>query len=93
MPSLIAPAIARDRPLYSVTRAHFFPGNRHGFLVAINRDLSLKWAASLRNRFHDGCGVSPAQGGTLRITADRTERSIRVTAGRSDCQQLSSRST
>ena len=61
----IAPAIARDGTIYSVTRAHFFQGNRHGFLVAINRDLTLQWAASLRDRFHDGCGVSPGQGGTL----------------------------
>src|SRR5262245_44301596 len=61
----IAPAIARDGTIYSVTRAHFFPGSRHGFLVAINRDLTLKWAASLRNRFHDGCGVPAVQGGTL----------------------------
>jgi hypothetical protein len=64
----IAPAIAPDGTIYSVTRAHFDGpgiGSRHGFLLAINPNLTLKWAASLRNRFHDGCGVPPPQGGWL----------------------------
>jgi hypothetical protein len=63
----IAPAIAPDGTIYSVTRAHFDAsiGSRHGFLLAINPDLTLKWAASLRNRFHDGCGVPASQGGWL----------------------------
>jgi outer membrane protein assembly factor BamB len=34
-------------------------------LVAINPNLTLKWAASLRNRLHDGCGVPVSQGGVL----------------------------
>jgi hypothetical protein len=59
----IAPAIAPDGTIYSVTRAHFI--SRHGFLVAINPNLTSKWAASLRNRFADGCGVSVANGGIL----------------------------
>jgi hypothetical protein len=63
----IAPAIAPDGTIYSVTRAHLDAaiGSRHGFLLAINPNLTLKWAASLRNRFHDGCGVPVAQGGWL----------------------------
>src|SRR4029450_12572256 len=63
----IAPAIAPDGTIYSVTRAHFDAsiGSRHGFLLAINPDLTLKWAASLRNRFHDGCGVPVSEGGWL----------------------------
>jgi len=61
----VAPAIAPDGTIYVVTRGHFLIGSRHGFLLAINPDLTLKWAASLRNRLHDGCGVSPAMGGTL----------------------------
>ena len=68
----VAPAIAPDGTIYSVTRAHlpFIEGARHGFLVAINPNLTLKWAASLRGPdapgpfpgsylnggyFHDGC--------------------------------------
>src|SRR5262249_5443757 len=61
----VAPAIAPDGTIYVATRGHSLIGSRHGFLVAINRDLTLKWAASLRNRFHDGCGVPSAQGGVL----------------------------
>ena len=61
----IAPAIAPDGTIYTLTRGHFLIGARHSFLLAINPNLTLKWATSLRNRFHDGCGVSPATGGTL----------------------------
>lgn len=60
-----APAIAPDGTIYTVTRGHFVIGSRHGFLLAINPNLTLKWAASLRNRFNDGCGVPISQGGAL----------------------------
>jgi hypothetical protein len=60
----IAPAIdPRDGTIYSVTRAHLV--SRYAYLVAINSNLTSKWAASLRDRFHDGCGVPFSQGGTL----------------------------
>lgn len=59
----VAPAIAPDGTLYSVTRAHL--ASRHGFLVAVNPDLTPKWTASLRERFHDGCGVPVSAGGSL----------------------------
>src|ERR1043165_8150459 len=42
----IAPAVAPNGTIYSVTRAHFI--SRYGYLVAINPDLTLKWATSLR---------------------------------------------
>jgi hypothetical protein len=61
----IAPAIAPDGTIYTLTRGHFLIGARHSFLLAINPDLTLKWATSLRNRFHDGCGVPASQGGVL----------------------------
>ena len=66
----IAPAIAPDGTIYSVTRAHFI--SRHGYLVALKPDLTLKWAASLRGDdtvpgdyfsggyFHDGCNDGTA---------------------------------
>jgi len=60
-----APAIAPDGTIYTVTRGHFVIGSRHGFLLALNPNLTLKWAAALRNRFNDGCGVSVSQGGVL----------------------------
>ncbi len=58
----IAPAIAPDGTIYTLTRAHFLIGARHSFLLALNPNLTLKWATSLRNRFHDGCGVAPPEG-------------------------------
>ena len=59
----VSPAVASDGTIYTVSRAHF--NDRYAFLVALNPDLSLKWLASLRNRFHDGCGVAVADGGWL----------------------------
>ena len=59
----VAPAVAPDGAVYTVSRGHF--SDRAAFLIALNSDLSLKWAASLRNRFHDGCGVPVASGGWL----------------------------
>jgi hypothetical protein len=51
----IAPAIAADGTIYIVTRTHL--NERWGYLVAVNPDLTPKWNASLRERFHDGCDV------------------------------------
>jgi uncharacterized protein (TIGR03437 family) len=59
----VAPAIGPDGTIYSVTRAHF--NSRYSFLVAINPNLTKKWAASLRDRLHDGCGVPVSAGGWL----------------------------
>ena len=59
----VSPAVAPDGTIYTVSRAHF--NDRYGFLIALNPDLSLKWLASLRNRFHDGCGVAVSSGGWL----------------------------
>ena len=57
----VAPAIAPDGTIYTVSRAHF--NSSYGYLVAVNPDLTPKWAASLRDRLNDGCGVSlPANG-------------------------------
>lgn len=59
----VAPAIGPDGTIYSVTRAHF--SSRYSFLVAVNPNMTKKWAASLRDRFHDGCGVPVSAGGWL----------------------------
>lgn len=73
----IAPAIATDGTIYSVTRAHFI--SRYGYLVAINPNLTLQWATSLRGAdqtpgnyfsggyFADGCNDrnSPVLDSTL----------------------------
>jgi outer membrane protein assembly factor BamB len=51
----VAPAIGADGTIYTVSRAHL--NTRWGWMVAVNPDLSPKSATSMRNRFHDGCGV------------------------------------
>jgi hypothetical protein len=51
----IAPAVAADGTIYTVSRAHF--DAMVAYLVAVNPDLTVKWVASLQNRLNDGCGV------------------------------------
>jgi hypothetical protein len=51
----IAPAIASDGTIYTVSRAHF--DSRVGYLVAVNPDLTPKWQGSLQRRLSDGCGA------------------------------------
>lgn len=58
-----APAVASDGTIYVVTAAHSQGARRYSYLVALNPDLSLRWAASLRGRLRDGCGVLLPIGG------------------------------
>jgi hypothetical protein len=51
----IAPAIAPDGTIYTLSKAHV--SSRYNYLVAVNPNLTGKWAASLRGRLNDGCGV------------------------------------
>jgi hypothetical protein len=53
----VAPAIGPDGTVFTVTRASNTPAVNDAFLVAVWSDLRLKWAASLRGRLDDGCGV------------------------------------
>lgn len=55
-----APAIASDGTIYTVSKGHLV--TRYNYLIAVNPNLTGKWAASLRNRLNDGCGVSMAIG-------------------------------
>jgi outer membrane protein assembly factor BamB len=59
----VAPAVAPDGTIYTLSRAHF--NGRYGFLMAVNPDLTPKWIASLRDRLGDGCGVPASEGGVL----------------------------
>ena len=52
----IAPAIAPDGTIYTITKAHLV--TRYNYLLAVNANLTGKWAASFRGRLNDGCGVS-----------------------------------
>lgn len=64
----VGPAIAPDGTVYTISRAD--NNERYSYVVATNPDLSPKWAASMRDRLNDGCGVlvpiaptsAPAQG-------------------------------
>ena len=51
----VAPAVAPDGTVYTVSVAHF--DNMVAFLVAVNPDLTPRWAASLQHRLTDGCGI------------------------------------
>ena len=51
-----------DGTVYTISRAHL--NARWGWLVAVNPDLTPKWASSLRNRFNDGCNVLLPPNGT-----------------------------
>ena len=57
----VAPAIASNGTIYTVSRGHFV--TRYNYLIAVNPNLTLKWNASLRNRLNDGCGVLLPIGG------------------------------
>jgi hypothetical protein len=51
----VAPAIAADGTIYTISRAH--RDALVGYLVAVNSNLTPRWQASLQQRFSDGCGV------------------------------------
>ena len=51
----IAPAVAPDGTVYTASVAHFDPIVT--YLIAVNPDLTPKWAASMQNVLSDGCGV------------------------------------
>jgi hypothetical protein len=50
----VAPAVAPDGTVYTASRAHF--NSTYAYLVAVNADLTPRWAASLRGHLDDGCG-------------------------------------
>ena len=52
----IAPAVAPDGTVYTASRAQF--DGMQAYLIAVKPDFSgPKWAASLQDLLHDGCGV------------------------------------
>jgi hypothetical protein len=57
-----APAVAPNGTIYVVTGAQFT--DRTGFLLAVNPNLTPKWAASLRDRLNTGCNVLLPPNGT-----------------------------
>jgi outer membrane protein assembly factor BamB len=51
----ITPAIAPDGTIYTVSVAHSPFASRYAYVLAVNPDLTPKWAASMRGRLNDGC--------------------------------------
>jgi hypothetical protein len=51
-----APAIAADGTIYLISKAHLV--SRYNYVLAVNSNLTGKWAASMRGRLNDGCGIS-----------------------------------
>ena len=51
----VMPAISEDGTIFTASTADLNPS--YSYIVALNPDLSLKWASSLRGLVHDGCGV------------------------------------
>ena len=70
----MAPAIGADGTVYTVSRAH--RNARYSYLVAVNADLTPKWARSLRELFNDGCGelASCRDGATQGVDPATNER-------------------
>jgi len=50
----VAPAVAPDGTIYTVSVAHF--DKMVAYLVAVNPDLTPKWDSTMQNRLTDGCG-------------------------------------
>lgn len=51
----VIPAIAPEGTIYTVSRAHF--NSRYAYLIAVKRDLTPLWSATLRDFLDDGCDV------------------------------------
>jgi len=67
----VTPAIGADGTVFTATTADFNP--RYSYVVALHPDLTLKWAASLRETVHDGCGVRvPSNARTCPVAPDGT---------------------
>ncbi len=52
----VAPAVAANGTIYTVSRAHRGAALAT-FLIAVNPNLTLKWASAMQNLLQDGCGV------------------------------------
>ncbi|HSE18768.1 MAG TPA: hypothetical protein VLB46_17050 [Pyrinomonadaceae bacterium] len=57
-----APAIGPDGTVVVIARNHVV--TRHGYIVALNPDLTPKWTATTRNILNDGCNVTIPPNGT-----------------------------
>jgi hypothetical protein len=64
------PAVGADGSIFIVSRAHF--NSRYAYVTAVDEHLTTRWATSLRDYLHDGCGVTtPADGVDGTATANQ----------------------
>jgi len=54
----IAPAISADGTIYTASRGHEPAGDSQAYVVAVQPNLTLQWATSLKDTLNDGCGVT-----------------------------------
>ena len=59
----VAPAIAPDGTIYTISRGHFV--TRYNYLIAVSPNLTGKWASSLRGHLNDGCNDGTVSGSIL----------------------------
>jgi hypothetical protein len=59
----VAPAIAPNGTIYTVSRAHFV--SRYNYLIAVNPNLTGGWGSSLRGYLNDGCNDGTVSGSIL----------------------------
>jgi len=59
----VAPAIAPDGTIYTISRGHFV--TRYNYLIAVSPNLTGKWASSLRGHLNDGCNDGAVSGSIL----------------------------
>jgi outer membrane protein assembly factor BamB len=87
----VAPAIAADGTIVTVSRAHFNPG--YSYLVALNPDLSVKWVSGLRDHLRDGCGVLLPPSGTIGGCREGTADGVDPTTNQLPAGQVLDQST
>jgi outer membrane protein assembly factor BamB len=59
----MTPAVGLDGTVFTYAKASF--SARYSYVLALNNDLTFKWAASLRDVLNDGCGVLVPIDGSL----------------------------
>ena len=59
----MTPAVGLDGTVFTYAKANF--SARYSYVLALNNDLTSKWAASLRDVLNDGCGVLVPMDGSL----------------------------
>jgi len=87
----IAPAISSDGTIYTVSRAHLNPS--YSYLIAINPDLTLKWATTLRGHLRNGCGVMLPPNGEIGGCREGTAMGVDPTTNQLPAGQVLDQST